>query len=81
MPDLNFDFLKGQELALLCFGPYMLCFHFDGGTTLQIEAEFSHTTFADDKNTRKYTFPISASSLTRLLMKKVESVQLKKMES
>jgi hypothetical protein len=74
MYDQNFDFLKGQELAMLCFGPYTLTLHFDGGTQLQIEGEFAHV-ICKNKSKHKYRFPISGSELTTLLMETVSAIE------
>jgi hypothetical protein len=78
MSDLNFDFLKGKELGLLCFGPYTVTFHFGDETNLQVESEIRHTTFDSGESTKKYHFPISESRLTRLLMQTVETVKVAK---
>jgi hypothetical protein len=74
MYDLDFDFLKGQELLLLCFGPYTLTLHFDPGTQIQIEGELWHIDHDKNKKT-KYRFPITASHLTRLLLQKIQTIE------
>ncbi len=65
--EINFDFLKGQELAMLCFGPYTLTLHFDPGTQIQIEGAFSHRGCRSTKSLKKYHFPIAGSQLMGLL--------------
>jgi hypothetical protein len=39
----TFEFLRDRELELLCFGPYTVTLHFDGGIQIQIEGSFTHT--------------------------------------
>jgi len=75
--EVNFDFLKGQELAMLCFGPYTLTLHFDPGTQIQIEGAFSHRGCRSTKNLKKYRFPITESQLMGLLMQKIKNVETK----
>jgi len=75
MSNLDFSFLLGQELGMLCFGPYTLTLHFDPGTQIQIEGEFYHECHGDRKYSRKYKFPIRTSHLTGLLSTAIESVK------
>lgn len=71
------EFLKGQELELLCFGPYTVTLHFDGGVQLQIEGSFTHATTEHHTSPEVSHFPLSSSQLMRLLRQQVSEVRAK----
>src|SRR5260370_17586456 len=71
----TFEFLKDRELELLCFGPYGVMLHFEGGIQIQIEGSFTHVTTATPEASH---FPLSESQLMRLLLQRVTQVAVKR---
>ena len=74
---ITFDFLRNQDLELLCFSPYTVTLHFGEGIKLQIEGSFTHVIVEPDTKPVISTFPISSSRLMRLLLQRVSKVSVK----
>jgi hypothetical protein len=74
----DFEFLRDQELALLCFGPYSVTLHFDNRVQIQIEGSFQHVIDGHDPNPETFAFPIKGSQLMRLLMQRVTKIKTKR---
>ena len=75
---ITFDFLKNRELELLCFGPYTVTLHFDGGIQLQIEGSFTHIIAGQGRPPEASRFPLPDSRLVRLLTQSVSEVKVKR---
>lgn len=73
----TFDFLRNQELELLCFAPYTVTLHFGEGIQLQIEGSFEHVIAGQDAKPVASKFPMSGSRLMRLLLERVSKVSTK----
>ena len=74
----TFEFLRNQELELLCFGPYAVTLHFGGGIQIQIEGSFAHTITEHRATPEASHFPLSESQLMRLLLQRVTQVTVKR---
>jgi len=74
----NFEFLRDRELELLCFGPYAVTLHFDGGIQIQIEGSFAHIITEHRATLKASHFPLSESQLMRLLLQRVSQVAVKR---
>jgi hypothetical protein len=75
---IAFDFLKGQELELLCIGPHSVALHFEEGIQIKIEGLFEHMISGQGANRVTYSYPISASQLLRLPIKRVTEISTKR---
>ena len=75
---ITFEFLRGRELELLCFGPYTVTLHFGGGIQMQIEASFTHIIVEHRAKPLASHFPLSDSQLMRLLMQRITQVSVKR---
>jgi uncharacterized protein DUF6188 len=71
-------FLRDRELELVCFGPYSVTLHFDGGIQIQIEGSFRHVTSEHHATPEAFHFPLSGSRLMRLLLQRVVQVTVKR---
>lgn len=74
----TFEFLRDRELELLCFGPYTVTLHFEGGVQLQIEGSFKHIITEQRVAPEASNFPLSESQLMRLLLQRVTRVAVKR---
>src|SRR6266536_4807018 len=74
----NFEFLKDQELELVCFGPYAVTLHFAGDIQIQIEGSFTHLVKEHRATPEGSHFPLSESRLMRLLQQRVTNVVVKR---
>lgn len=75
---MTFEFLRDRELELLCFGPYMVTLHFEGGIQLQIEGLFTHITTEGRVAPEASRFPLSELQLMRLLLQRITQVAVKR---
>jgi hypothetical protein len=71
-------FLRDRELELVCFGPYTVTLHFEGGIQIQIEGSFRHVTAERHATPETSHFPLSGSQLMRLLLQRVAQVTVKR---
>src|SRR5216684_9128775 len=74
----TFEFLRDRELELLCFGPYTVTLHFEGGVQIQIEGSLTHFMTEHRATPTASHFPLSESQLMRLLLQRVTQVGVKR---
>jgi hypothetical protein len=75
---VDFSFLKGKELEMICFAAYSLYLHFANEIIITIEGPFQHQSKADTSPAAFNDFPLRDSNLISLLNHTVDDVHREK---
>jgi len=72
--DDDLKFLLGKTVELVCFAAYSLYIHMNENIMITVESSFRHLRDGDESQSSEEAFPLSQSTLMRLLGNSVNSV-------